>query len=819
MSTLMQDLRYGARMLTKQPGFTLAAVLTLSLGIGANSAIFNGVSAFVIRPLAGAAEPERLVVPFEVDIRGNRSDSHSYPDYLDYRARNRTLDGLLTFRLTQAVLGAGEQNDVIYGELVSGNYFDVLGVKAALGRTFAPEEDKTPNTHPVVVISHTLWLNRFASDPAVVGKGVLLNGHQFTVIGVAPPEFQGTKWGLGMDFWAPMMMQECIAPGGNHLAERGRAWLQMLGRLKPGVTMGQAADDLTAVAAQLDREFPNERGRDNRVVLLPESEGRFDEAAGTIKLGSALALGVVGVVLLIVCANLANLLLARGLARRREIAVRLALGAGRWRVVRQLLTESVLLALAGGALGLLLAFWMSDLLLLLAPVLPYRMALNVPVDLSVILFTLLVSLLTGVVFGLAPALQTTKTDLVSALKGEEVAVAGGGRRLTLRNLLVVAQVVLSLVVMVAAGLFVRSFRSAQAIDPGLRADGVVAMTVTPGLLGYDEARGQEFYRRVVERVGALPGVESASLAHTLPLGDSSSSTGPVVAEGRPLPPPGEGMSVMYNTVGPGHFTTLQIPLLGGRDFNEADRRDGRRVIIINETAARRLWPGENPVGKRVSIGRNNPTLREVVGVARDGKYRSLGESPRAFAWFPLSQGYETEMTLLVRAPGEPQAVVGSVREAVRAIDPQLPLAAVKTLRQHLTQALWGPQMGALLASAFGALALLLAGVGLYSVIAYSVGRRTREIGIRLALGAERGAMVRMVAAQGLKLALAGVVAGLPLAFALARVLSSLLYGVSASDPLTFACVALMLALVALLACYVPARRAARVDPMVALRYE
>lgn len=817
---IWQDFRFGLRMMLKQPGFTLVAVLILALGIGANSAIFNGVSAFILRPLPGVAEPESLVVPFQVDHEGDRSDSYSYPDFVDYQNRNRTFEGLLAHRLVQVVFGASDQKEVIYGEMVSGNYFDLLRVKPLLGRTFAPDEDRTANSHPVVVISHDLWRNRFASDPAVVGKEVTLNGSPFTIIGVTGPGFQGTKWGLGLDFQVPMAMQQRIIPGSNRLNSRGDHWFQVIGRLKPGMSLSQGADDLTAIARQLDQDFPNERGRDNKVILLPENEGRFNDSINVIKLGSVMAMAVVGVILLIVCANIASLLLARSLTRRREISIRLALGAGRWRLIRQLLTESVMLSLLGGVLGLMLSFWLSDLILHLAPVLPYRLVLNTQMDWTVILFTLGLSLLAGIVFGLMPALQTSNPDLIPALKGEESSLRSGKKRFTLRNVLVVAQVVLSLVVLISAGLFIRSFQNAQAFDPGFSAGNAVAMTVTPGLLGYEKERGQIFYQQLVERVRALPGVQSAALINELPLGDSSSSTGPIVPEGQPAPTPGEGLNVMYTTSGSGYFRTMQIPLLRGREFDETDRKaDGRRVIVINETAARRLWPQDEAIGKRVSIGGNSERLYEVVGVARDGKYRSLGESPRPFIWFPLSQSYETDMTLVVKSAGDPQNIVSAVRNAVRSLDAGIPLASVKTLKQHLTQTLWGPQMGAVMATAFGVLAMLLATMGLYSVIAFAVRQRTRELGIRMALGAQQRQVVMMVAAQGMRLALTGILIGLPVAFAFSRLLAGLLYGISGADPLIFVGVTFLLSFTGFLASYFPARRAARVNPLEALRYE
>ena len=816
MLTVWQDLRYGFRMLWKSPGFTAVAVLTLALGIGANSAMFSAVSAFLLRPLP-VDEPERLVNIFE----GRSSSDYgnfSNPDYKDYREQSGEIfEGLVAHRLAQAALSKDGQNDLVWGELVSGNYFDALRVRPARGRAFLPEEDGAPGAHPVIVVSHSLWQNRFDSDPALAGRTVMLNGQPFTVVGVAPREFTGTKFGLAMDFWAPLSMQREVTREDDWLAERGDHRLEVLGRLKPGVTRERAAAALHTTVQRLADAYPNERDRNTKVQVLPENEGRFDHAAGTIKLGAGVALGVVALVLLIACANVANLLLARSAARRKEIGIRLALGASRARIVRQLLTESVLLALLAGALGLLIAFWVADLLHAIIPVLPYTVIMDFAPDSRALWFTLGVSLLTGIVFGLAPALQASKLDLVPVLKNEAVSLRHGSRRVALRDLLVVTQVALSLVVLVCAGLLIKSFVNAQSIDPGFETERGLAVSLNPGLLGYDEARGLAFFRQLAERVEAVPGVERASVAGYFQLGGSSNTTGPVVAEGQAPPAPGEGLSVLYNSVGPGHFDTLRIPLLNGREFADADTAQAPRVCIINRTLAERLWPGEEPVGKRLTVGAGRP--REVIAVAKNGRYRSLGESPQPFLYYPTAQAYDSGVVLLVRTSGDPAGVMDGVRGAIRSLDPLLPVYGVKTFKEHMTWALWGTRMGASLSLSFGLLALLLAASGLYSVMAYTVSRRTHEIGIRMALGAQARDVLRLVAGQGMRLAFVGVGVGLVAAFAVTRVLASILYGVSATDGVTFAAIAALLACVALLACYIPARRATKVDPMVALRYE
>jgi predicted permease len=823
MRTFLKDVQFGLRVLWKSKGFTIVAVLTLGLGIGVNAAIFSGVSAFVLRPLSGVGEAERLFFLYEKtpDAEGFGSNDLSYPDLLDYSARSDVFEGLLGHTMTQAAVGEREQSDVVWGEFVTGNFFDVLKVRMQHGRGFLPEEDATPGTHPVVVLSDDLWRKRFGADPDIVGRQVQLNGRPLTVVGIAPPEFTGAKWALGLKFWVPFMSRQYISGGTNNwITNRGNHWLETLGRLKPGVTPEQASSALTAVATRLQAEYPTARNKNVRVHLVPEREGRWDDMAGVVRLSSGLALALVGLVLLVACANVANMMLARSVVRRREIGIRLALGAGRWRVVRQLLTESVLLSLAGGALGLVLSFWMTDALTSFFPKIAYTIALDVSPDGRALVFTLAISLLTGIIFGLAPAFQATRPDLVPVLKGEAQR-AGRARRFSLRNALVVAQVALSLVVLVCAGLFVQSFRQAKSIDPGFATRDAFLVSVNPGLFGYEKEQGRDFYRRLAERVRATPGVEAAGFVDWMPLGDSSSSWGPVYPAEQPVPPPGEGMDSHAETVSPGYFKAMRIQLVEGRDFDERDREGLKpEAIVINETLARRLWPGEaSVVGKRLAIGRDEADLMEVVGVVRDSKVRTLGEVPRNLLYVSVDQTYRGGLNLVVRAPGGGEGVVAGVRQAVKEIDGRMSLYNVRTIEQHLTWAFWAQNMAASLATAFGLLALVLAAVGLYGVVAYTVARRTHEIGIRVALGAQSRDILRIVLGQGMALTLVGLVAGLVGAFALARLLSSLLYGISPGDPATYILVALLLAIVALLACLVPARRATKVDPMVALRYE
>jgi predicted permease len=820
MNTFFKDLRYGIRMLAKSPGTTFVAVLALALGIGANTAIFSGVSAFLLRPLP-VGEPERLVRPFELtDDRGG-TDTFSYPDFVDYRAQSTLFESLSAEDMTQAAISVQNQNDVIWGQVVSGNYFDMLRVKPLLGRSFAPEEDQTPGAHPVVVVSHSLWQRRLGSDPNIAGKTIELNSRSYTVLGVAPESFKGTKFGLSLDFWAPIAMAEELRREPQLLSERGSHWMTVVGRLKPGVSLAQASAEMSAIAQRLNQAYPDDRANTTRALVRTEIDGRWDEAAPIMKSGAAIALAITGLILLIACANVANLLLARAASRRKEIGVRLALGAGRGRLIRQLLTESLLLSILGGGLGLLLAYWVTGMMQAFVPDLPYNMLNDFfALDTRALLFTLAVSLATGVIFGLAPAWHASNPDIVPVLKGySSDRQSGKTRRFTLRNSLVVAQVTLSLVVLVCGGLFIKSFRNAQQMDPGFNAQGVLLVSLNPELIGYNEEQTKNFFTQIVERAGNLPGVQAASVARLVPLSDSSNSNGPILKEGEQLAPGSAGRNIMNNVVSPGHFKTLQIPLLAGRDFDERDRKGAQRVVIVNERMAQMLWPGESALGKHIFVGSSNANAQEVVGVVRTGKYRALAEDPRPYYYSPMAQRGPGGMTLMVRTSGDPRGLVAAIRSQVEALDRRIPLFAIKTMTEHMSWPLWAPNMAATLSLAFAALGLLLSAVGLYSVMAYVVSQRTREVGIRMALGAKRRDVLRMITTQGMKLALVGIAIGFVLSLGLSRVLSSVLIGVSVYDVTIFTLVPMLLAAVAFIACLAPARRATKVNPIVALRYE
>lgn len=820
LHTLLQDIRYGVRMLTKNPGVTAVAVLTLALGIGANAAIFSGVSAFVLRPLP-VPEADRLVRPVEISEDRGLADEFSYPDFSDYRAQATVFEAISGEDMLPVALDGETQSDVIWGQVVSGSYWDVVRVKAIMGRTFVPDEDKTVGTSPVVVISHSLWQRRFNSDPNIVGKTVRLSNLNFEVIGVTPPSFAGSKFALSMDFWVPMAMVEDLRRSPGLLSNRGSHWMNVIGRLKPGATMDQATNEMQTIAARLNPAYPNERAANTQARVETEMDARFGEVTTVMKSASAVAMAIVGLILLIACANVANLMLARAAARRKEIGIRLALGAGRFRLIRQLLTESLLLSLLGGGFGLLLAYWVTYLMEGFVPVLQYNIVDNFfALDSRALVFTLIVSLATGLIFGLAPAWHSSNPDVVPILKGDLAGrEQGKRRRLTLRPTLVVVQVALSLAVLVCGGLFIKSFRKAQTMDPGFGTKDALVVSLDPELIGYDAERSRNFFRQIIQRAESLPGVEAAGTARLLPLGDSSNSNGPVLKEGETLARGSAGRNIMTNVISAGYFRAMQIPFVEGRDFDDRDQVKTQRVVIINKKMAETLWPGESAVGKRIFVGVDSRDPIEVVGVVKTGMYRNLAEDPKPYFYYPMTQRRPGSMMLVMRTNVDPRSLTGAIRKEVQTLDRSVPTSSLKTMTEHLTYALWAPNMAASFSLAFGVVAILLSAIGLYSVMAYVVSQRTREVGIRMALGANRRDVMRMITVQGMRLAVIGVVIGLLLSFALARALSSLLIGVSGYDVTTFVIVSTLLVLVALLACYLPARRATKIDPLVALRYE
>jgi macrolide transport system ATP-binding/permease protein len=811
IETLLKDLRYGLRRLTRSPGFTIVALLSLALGIGANTAIFSLVNTALLRPLP-VERPEQLVALS--NVAGNRMfPTFSYPNYRDFRDRSQVFDGLLAYRFAPLSISHDGVNERLWGYLVTGNYFEMLGVKPALGRVISTEDDTQPGAHPVTVLGYQSWRQRFGADPAVIGKSVIVNGRSYTVIGVAAQGFFGTEIIAAPEMWFPMSMQAQIDVGNEWLEKRGVENIFVQGRLKPGTSLAQAQAALNAVALQLESEYP-ETNEGKRVSLSPP--GMMGGTMRGAVLGfTGLLMVVVAFVLLLACTNLANLLLARATDRRKEIGVRLALGASRLRIVWQLMAESMLLAIGSGALGLLLAYWLVNLAVALKPPVDVPLAIDLHIDYRVLIFTCLISLLTGLLFGLLPALQATKVDLLSALKDESS--FGEARRSWLKSSLIVFQVALSLVLLVGGGLMLRALQRAQNINLGFNPQNAVEVSFDLRLQGYDQARGKEFQKVLLERVRDLPGVQAAGIVDLAPV-DLHFTRSSVFIEGQMSERAANAPRAMASRVSPGYFQAMSTRLVQGRDFNERDDQNAPRVAVINETFARRFWPGQDPLGKRFAQGSPDSPMVQVVGVVEDGKYAGLNEAPQPYVCRPLAQAYLGTSTVIVRTNTDPQRMLALVRKEVQQLDAQMPVAG-KLLVERLAMPLLPARVAASLLGSFGILALVLAAIGIYGVMSYAVSRRTREIGIRVALGAQASDVLRLVIGQGMILTLIGVAIGLSLALLVSRLMKSLLFGVSASDPLTYAGVAVLLACVALLACYIPARRATKIDPMVALRNE
>ena len=807
--TIWQDLRFGYRQLRKSPGFTCVALLSLALGIGANAMIFSLISTILLRPLP-ITHPERVFAVHQIRQRNlSAMQSMSYPNYKDVRDRNEVLSGLAVFRFAPMSVSHNGSSERMWGYLVSGNYFEVLGVEAFLGRTFTPEEDRGVNAHPLVVVSYGCWQRRFGADPKVVGSSILVNGHSFTLIGVTKPEFSGTENLFKPEFWVPSMMQPWIEPNFSGMESRSDGQWFAFGRLKSGVNASQAQAQLNGVAQQLAKEHP-EVNEGMGFLLTPPGLVVPSLRNAMIAFSGALLL-TVALVLLIACTNLASLLLARASSRRKEIAVRLAIGATRIRLARQLLTESVLLSVTGGLLGLGLGVFLVRIVLASIPATDVGITLDLRLDWRVVCFVGSLALLTGIGFGLIPALQASRPDLVASLQEN---AAGSRRRVRVRNVLVTMQLALSLVLLITAGLTVRSLQHAELLGPGFNPQHALIMSVDVGLQGYDQNKGQKFYEQLVEHVRALPGVQSAAWANSLPL-SVGSDLNDVYPEGEARPAAGDILEAITKSVGPDYFAAAGTPLVAGREFTENDKEGGPHVAVINETFAQTFWPGQNAVGKRFHDG--GETLVEVVGVARNGKYQSYGEDPKLAVFFSLAQRYSSSATLIARTKDNPKSAIASVRNEVHLLDANLPVYDVKTLKEHLQLPLFPLHAAAAAVGSFGLVALILAAIGIYGVMAYSVSQRTQEIGIRMALGARTIDVWGMVLRHGIGITVAGMVLGLLCAFGLARVVTNLLYGVSATDPSTFILISILLAIVALMACVIPARRATRVDPVIAIK--
>ena len=811
LGTLWQDIRYGFRMLWKNPGFTVIAVVALALGISANTAIFSVVNATLLRPLP-YKETERLVMVWNREPADDKA-AVAPADFLDWRDRNTVFEQMASSRSWSFNLTHAGQPERILGAVANASLFPLLGVSPAVGRTFLPEEE-TSGSGRVVVLSHGIWQRLFGSNPGVIGQKLVLNGESFEVVGVMPADFQYPQ---GAELWVPPrhIVPESPTAGGSvdPTKVRDNHYLRVIARLKPQATLAQAKAEMETIARQLEQQYP-ETNTGFGMNLVPLRE----DLTGKIQPALVILFCAVGFVLLIACANVANLLLARATARRKEIAIRTALGASRWRVIRQLLTESVLLSVMGGGLGLLVALWGIPSLLAISP-LDIRRVKEIGIDGQALGFTLLVSFLTGIIFGLAPALQASNPDLNESLKESARGSAGGVGRSRLRGLLVVAEVALSLLLLVSAGLMIRSFMRLQEVSPGFNADRVLTMQLTLSRPDYSEDRQRAaLLQQVLARIEAQPGVTSASATSTIPLGGGEVSRSFVVG-GQPLPEPGKEPGAEYRAVAPHYFRTMGTPLLKGRDFTERDDAQSPGVVMINETMARRFWPNEDPVGKTLTLVSLEKEPREIVGVVGDVRHFGLDAGAEAEMYVPYLQRPMPGVTLMIQSASAPGDVTAAVRNAVLEADRNLPVYNIRSMEEILADSVSSRRFNMLLLGIFAAIALVLAAVGIYGVMAYSVTQRTHEIGIRMALGAGRRDILKLVVGQGMILTLIGVCVGLAASLALTRLMASLLYGVTATDPLTFTGVSLLLTVIALLACYVPARRATKVDPMVALRYE
>jgi predicted permease len=827
MHTLWQDVRYAVRMLTNNAGFSAVAVLSLALGIGANTSIFTIVNAILLNPLpvkdiARVVEVDTIDSKTLVTAANATKLGMSYPNFQDYARDNQVFAGLGCFvGPLPLTWSSGTEPRQIFGQMVSANYFAILGLRPRWGRFFLPDEDTKPGGNNIAVVSYSLWTNKFAADPNVVGKILTLNATPYTVIGVAPPGFKGAfTFGNAEQIWIPVSMYPQLLQGFFEDNFNNRRFLTtvVIGRLKDGVSLSVAEASLKTIASHLESAFPKDNAS-RSVALTPLA----DAAVGVnnriqFVLAGGMMMGIVGLVLLIACVNLANLLLAQAARREKEIGLRAALGASQGRVMRQLLTESLVLAILSGAVGLVIALGGRAVLWSFRPPFILDGDIDLKFDSRVLFFTLSTALLTAVLIGLAPAIKAAKPNLIDALKVGGRGGSVGWTRNPFRSLLVVSEIALALVALVGAGLFIRSMQNAQRVDPGFESKNLFVFAFDLGALHYDQGRAQQYFRAAIERAKTSPGVESATIASNFPLGGGFAPLRTAFPEGQDEASGYRGTLTQLNDIAPNFFETLRIPLLRGRAFSDADRKDTKPVAIINEAMGKQFWPNENALGKRFHFF-GETALREVVGVARNTVVNVIGEEPQPLAYLPVTQDFAPAVTMQVRTPGRPEAVVATVRSQVQSLDTNLALTNFNTIGELIDQGLWAPRMGAALLTVFGGLALFLAVVGVYGVLSYSVSQQTREIGVRMAMGAQSGRILRLVVGQGMRLAIAGLTLGILIALAATRVLSSLLFGVSAHDPLIFGGVSLVLAAAAILACYIPARRATRVDPLLALRYE
>jgi len=812
MSDLLRDLQYSLRMLVKNPLFTLVVVVTLALGIGLNAATFSAVSGILLRPLGGVQEPEELVQIYR-KWGGMDYGSVSIPHYQDLRDRTgEVFEDVAAYFFAPVSLSVEGRSERSMGMAVSANFFQTYGVTPALGRPFIPgEESVGPGAHPVVILGYGFWQARFGSDPNVLGRTLLMNGHPWEVVGVAPPEFKGPVNFASVPVYVPLMMQREIQPGYDLIEARGNNMMTAVGRLREGQTVERAREVMDAVLLQLREEYPDQYDTQLGHTLVLQNEAGIHPMFKNAQVGmSAVMMVVVALLLLIACVNVANLFLARARDRRREMGIRLSIGASRGRIVRQLLTESLVFSVLGGAAGLGLAHLSLRILAGISIPMEGPWDFSIGLDATALTFTLVISLAAGLLFGMVPALQAANPNTAAAVKGEADGKAGRSRT---SGVLVVLQMALSVLLLISSGLFLRSLQGATEIDPGFIQPGnLLVASLDPGLQGYDEGRSREFQDRLMEEVAAIPGVTAVGMTDQLPLGLGGSDRG-VGVPGYEFAE-GELRSIMYNLVTEGYVEAMGVRLLEGRTFTRQDDGSGPPVLIINQRFAERFWPGESALGKVVSTAGQD---RTVIGVVETGKYRSLGEAPSEFMYLPQRERFSSGMTLVARTAGDPRNVLREIRAIVRGMDPDLPLFDVQTMEDHMGIALLPALLGGTVLGIFGLLGLTLAAVGIYGVMAYSVSRRRREIGIRVALGADKPRVLRLVLGEGMRLTVVGMGAGLLGATGAAQLVKGLLYNVSALDPVAFVGVPVMLMAVAALAVFLPARRAASVPPMTALK--
>jgi macrolide transport system ATP-binding/permease protein len=812
IESVFQDLRFGLRLLRRSPGFSILAILCLTLGIGANAAVFSWIEGVLFRPYPAVVHQERLLALTGTARAEPGATPLSWPDFIDLQRNCTLFDSFFVSKITGTTLSIGDRAEVTTGSIVSTNYFDAIGVHPILGRGFQLGEDSGQSAHPVTVISYQLWQRRFKSDSQIIGKTQRLNGVYHTIIGVAPEGFYGTFVGWAMQFWVPASMEEIFESGGYKLEDRGSRWIESYARLKPGVTRQQAQQEVSAVAQRLEADYP-ETNRGRGIRLRPLWQTPFNNAH-TLLPTLEIMLAVVVFVLLIACANVGNLLLVRSFARRHEMTVRLAIGAGRGRLLRQLFTEGLILSAFGAAGGLLVAHWCRHALVLLFPARGgISMHLLGEIDWRVLALSAGVCVIATLLVGLVPAMQTGKLDLASSLKADSAGVVGGHVRAWVRSGLVVLQVSLSFVLLVGAGLLLHSLQKIRNTSPGFSTHEVLDTGVNLVAAGYDAQRAQNFQDELLVRVRALPGVESAAFARMTPLSYGSYSES-LVSVGGYEPPPDEQPTIEYNEVGPDYFVTMGIPLMSGREFTPADDEKAALVAVVNETMAAQYWRGSNPIGERVQVkGR----WIQVVGIAKDSKYQSVRETPKPFFYVPLRQNFSRGVGLYIRTPLSAQTMASALVREVHAIDPNLALYEVITLQEQLDRSTSSQLVAVTLVGVLGALALLLAAIGLYGVMSYAVSQSTRELGLRMALGADPSKLLRLVLSRGLALTAGGVLLGAAVALSLTRLMGNLLYNVSPREPLVFAAAFAVMMLASLAACFLPAWRATRTDPARALR--